>query len=175
MKLIHPRRIIGIDAGLRFTGLCCFQKSRKNDWELIETVVYSTYKFDKSVAQDNRRRIEYISDKLSDYITDRKPEMVISELPHGGSRNAKAMSAMMLAFATVVITCRRLDVKLGHVTPNELKKFVAPGLRKVPKEAIIEFVTRRFGSSLLPTNSKCEHVADAVACALTYMNKANIK
>lgn len=168
---LRTSRILGIDAGLRSQAVVVFEL-RQRQWKPVRSFLHSTDKNEsRYVAEDNRRRIEFLSGKLAEIIREEKPDFVVAELPTGGAKSSRAIVAMTLAFSVVVITCQQNGVRLEHVTPTELKQHVAPGQRKVSKEAVIEFVSYLYGVKLLPKNRNKEHVADAMACVSAFLNR----
>jgi len=171
MKLNRP--IVAVDAGFRFLGVAVWSNLQE---EFVETHVLSTKRnAKKSVADDNRLLIEFLAEELGAIIRRAKSKLVVAELPTGASRNARAISAMSMAFSVVVLTCKFLGVRLVVIKPSQVKKIVDPsaGRKKPSKEKVIEFVKKHFGDSLLPKSAaKAEHVADAMAALKFHLDNA---
>ena len=173
MKM-RPKFIVGVDAGLRNMGVAIMALPKR---EVERTYVFSTnrgkYQY---VAQSNQACIEFLSDRLAQLLTDVRPSTVVAELPTGGAQSSRAAIAMALSFSVVVLTCKRLDIPLFTVTPTEVKRLVSDE-KKVPKDAVIAFMSKRYGDILSKhSNAKREHVADAIACLEVFLQQyARIK
>jgi Holliday junction resolvasome RuvABC endonuclease subunit len=152
-----------LDVGFRNMGVAIWSINAK---KFVSTKVIST-ETDESlryVAENNVRAIEHLVSRLGTIILERKPIAVIAEMPVGSSRNARAASCMSMAFAAVVSLCSLTGVPLRMVSPFEVKRMVDPaaGKKAVPKEKVIAYAKKRFGSSLLLNNAKDEHICDAM-------------
>lgn len=163
--------ILAIDAGFRFLAVSVWSELKEC---FTETHVLSTGKDNKkSVSENNRQTIEFLADRLRTIMERVKPRLVVAELPTGASRNARAVSAMSMAFSVVVLTCKLSGIRLEVIKPSEIKKKVNPSLgrKSVPKEEVIACAKKIFGSELIPTNAKAEHVADSFMALKCYLDK----
>lgn len=154
--------IVCIDAGFRNTGVTVWDNHTQ---QFVYSVLLSFPKYEERyVLIETVRVVKSLSERLATIIEDWQPTLVVAELPFGGARNARAGLTMALACATVISVCALSSVKLHAIRPQEIKKWVSGhGNRKVPKDEVIAFVTRRFGAAMLPKSSKAEHIADAMA------------
>jgi Holliday junction resolvasome RuvABC endonuclease subunit len=168
MKVKWP--IVAVDAGFRFLGVSVWSTIEE---QFTETYVLSTKRNkNKSVSEDNRLLIEFLADNLAIIIRRAKSKLVVAELPTGASRNARAISAMSMAFSVVVLTCRFLGVPLVVIKPSQVKKMVDPnaGRKKPSKERIVAYAKKYFGDSLLPKTAKAAHVADSMVALKCYLD-----
>jgi len=140
----------------------------------VQTYVISTENTVKLryVAENNVRALNHLISRLRTIIGERNPREIVAEMPVGSSRNASAASKMALAFGAVVALCVACDVPLRMVSPFEVKRMVDPdaGRKSVPKEKVIEYISRKYGTKLLPKNAKREHVADAMTALDVYFS-----
>jgi Holliday junction resolvasome RuvABC endonuclease subunit len=159
--------VVCVDAGFRNMGFAVFSLPKN---KFVETLVLSPGKGNfRYVAESDKCTIDSLAGRLATIIGERKPLVVLSEMPTGASQNAKSARCMGAAFAIVASTCRVLDVPLVMIKPSEVKKLVDPegakSRKKINKAKVIAYVSSRYGTKLLPSaKSKAEHVADACAC-----------
>lgn len=134
----------------------------------VRSYVLSTDKLIKLqyVADNNVQAITFLTSRLATIIEEWEPLAIVAEMPVGSSRNARALSCMSMAFASVVTLCNVLGVPLCMVKPSDVKKQVDKnaGRKAVSKEQVIAYVSKKYGTKLLPDNAKAEHVADAMTC-----------
>lgn len=124
-----------------------------------------------SVAEDCLNTVRGQARYLGAIMDRHKISCVVAELPTGASRSSRSIRAMAMAFATIVTFCAARNIRLVPIKPSSIKRLVSKGA--VSKEAVQNFVTKRYGSTLLDSikRSKREHVADAVACLAVYQNE----
>jgi Holliday junction resolvasome RuvABC endonuclease subunit len=115
-----------------------------------------------SKAQDAVRRITEITLELNRVIDQYGVTKVISELPHTGSKSAKASKAMMAAttLSTVIFTLWQLEVV--WVTPNDIKRTIKPK-GSVDKKEIMQYVCDLYNWNItykqVNTKNKIRHDA----------------
>jgi Holliday junction resolvasome RuvABC endonuclease subunit len=151
-----------LDAGFRNLGVAVFSVNKQ---KFVYLNCFSSKRGPGSVADDSRNILEAQVDALRTIIDRFNVKSVIAELPVGSSRSSRAIRAMSMAFATIVVFCRSNNLPLIGITPRQVKKLVRSS-GKVSKEDIQNFIVSRYGRNLLEPikRSKREHVADALAC-----------
>ncbi len=124
-----------------------------------------------SRAKDNSRRVAEIYRQLRVKMVEYDVGRIFSEQPSGGSKSAKANTAMGLASAVVSCLATQYDVPLEIVTARQTKESLTgdPNASKgemMRHAAMIypavakQYPSRKAGK---PYADKFEHVADAIA------------
>jgi Holliday junction resolvasome RuvABC endonuclease subunit len=94
---------------------------------------------------------------------------VVAEIPHGGSKSARASHKMGIALGVVAAVVEMMGLPAEYVQPGDVKLAVC-GSRSASKLDVIRKAKSMFGSTLrFPSAARnAEHVADAcgayVAC-----------
>jgi Holliday junction resolvasome RuvABC endonuclease subunit len=154
--------VLCLDVGLCNTGVAVYSPRLR---KFIHTECLRTAKDNEAryVADDNHRRYRYLAGSLSRLVKRWRVSLVVAEMPHGGSKSMKAATSMVAASALVCATFEVLGVTMLATRPNETKRLVR-GKGPVDKQEVIEYVSKRYGSRLIPNNKTAEHIADAMAC-----------
>ncbi len=114
---------------------------------MVGTGVIETKKTTKKmvlVSDDNASRCVQISEKLKNLIADHGIQGIIGELPHGGSKNARASHQLGLAIGTVCSTCHLLDIPAEWCTAYDVKKAIT-GKIHASKNEIIDAICKLYG------------------------------
>lgn len=170
---IERRNALFLDAGFASCGAVVI--NTRNMKILAVRVLTSEKRQSESLAQGNARRSKEIALQLDRLATDYRVSFVAGELPHGGAKSARAMSAMSMATAIIAVFCAIRGLRFYSVTPNEVKRLVRPK-GAVSKEDVQEFVEKEIGYPFLPKKKEYrEHIADAVASALVLKRLKKVK
>ncbi len=160
-----PRTVLCLDVGLANTGWAVYRPDLRR---FVKAGCISTSPVPKKTRTvyknvDDARRYTELSRGVNRLISRWSPMLIAAEMPSGGAKSQSAATGMAAAAAIVssVATVRGVLVKI--VQPSQTKHLIRPE-GKVSKEDVIAYVSKRYGSGLIPDDAKAEHVADAMAC-----------
>lgn len=96
------------------------------------------------VADDDIRRITYITEQLSKVIRHYDVKGVLSELPPSGGQSAIAVKGLAMAVALSTALFTSFGLPIEWATPAEVKKAIA-GKENASKEDIMLAVCKKYG------------------------------
>ena len=160
--------ILCLDIGLRNTGIAVYSPASK---QFIFKECFSTEKGEGRVSTDYTVRCRSIFRRLMEINSRYSFRLVIAELPSGGARSSRAISAMAMATAIVSCFSQASGVRLFPITPLDIKRQVKPKGGPVSKEEVQDYVEAKYGN-ILPSGARREHVADAIMCLPVYLSKS---
>lgn len=173
--------ILSIDAGYRSTGYTIFNfKEEIIDFGVIKTS--KSQQKQKRVINDHFDNAKYITATIKNIITERNIKILIGELPSGGGKSARAMSAMNMITAIIASCCELLEIPSEFTSPSEVK-FVMTGSKIASKEEVMIAVQKKYPDINFP-KAKCEfeHIADSIGafhvlknCDIIRLFKNNIQ
>ena len=152
----RPRRILGIDPGLKTVGYGCLE-SDGSSHSLIGAGTIKT-----SGKQPAAERLATIYDNLSELIQELKPEIVSIEKLFF-FRNITSAVGVSQAQGVLMLACCRAGLELVEYTPLQIKMALT-GYGRAEKKQIQVMVQRMLGLAEPPKPPDC---ADALGAALT--------
>lgn len=170
MKIKKARNyVLAIDAGLSHLGAVVFDRNSHVKRSLCAV---TEKRPNETTSAGNVRRCAEITYQLRSLCRDFPPRYICAEIPHGGARNARAMSFMSMATAIIAVFCAARGIPLLQITPNEVKRLVSPGSRKsVSKDAVGKYVEEALDTEFPTKKSVREHICDAAAVFLVARKK----
>lgn len=114
--------VMGMDVGFRKTGLAVFHLHVHADSLIaVETIQVSHAEYPDQLSADLEscwNLFSNVEDRLKQY----KPAALFIEMPHGGSRQARANRCMSMATAVIVCLIKSLAIRHEVFTPGEVEK-----------------------------------------------------
>lgn len=170
-------RILAVDAGYACTGWAKLDYKMGDDgyraWTLFDagTIETRPLKTDRSMAIQAARRCEQLASWLHHFCIgtgERRPDLVVAEMPHGGAKSARAIAGMARAGAVLAAVCRINAVPLVVVSPREVK-LVTTGRPKGSKKEVMEGVRRRWEvPHYIQRKKDQEAVCDAIGAFMAW-------
>jgi Holliday junction resolvasome RuvABC endonuclease subunit len=160
-----PETILGVDVGFRNTGVAVWRPDLQRFVHTEVIVTESTPKKERKVyvSDDLARCYRETCAGLIRVIRQYNVKDIWAELPTGAAQNSRAATTMGAAQAVIVVTAYMSGVRLFIVQPHQIKRLVSSS-RKVPKDLVIAYVSKKYGRNILPDNRLAEHAADACMC-----------
>ena len=176
-------KILGVDAGLAHLGWAILALDRRT-CELIDSGVIITEKAKKKVnvstSEDTVRRLTEQLSMFESILKKHKPSIVAIEA-FSHLRNASASAKYGMSFASVITSCRALELPILQITSSEAK-FKTTGKKSASKQEVINAVSKEFKNVCWPklsTQKKSddvkEHVADSIAIAWASTDKELVR
>ncbi len=151
-------RIIGIDPGSIICGFGIVDKINSN----IKVVKFDAIKF-KNKSEHLNNRLNQIFNKISEIITEYKPEVAVFENVFY-AKNAQSLIKLTAARTAAVLAALQKELPIYEFTPREVKKSVT-GLGNASKQQVCYMI-----KSILKIEEEPRFfdASDALAVALCY-------
>ncbi len=189
--------VLGLDAGFSAPGFAIVDLQNNGFGKIIHTECFMP-KLNKEEnklkkckklhkADEFFIKINQVCDKIHELITTYNVELVITELPVGGAKSAKAIRGMAFSFALTISAIRIIqkyynNLKVEIISPQENKRG-SLGVKKLTRNidiskwsifnAVDEIWKEQIDWPKLKRKDalasiKCWAVADALSCVATY-------
>lgn len=165
---MSDKTILALDAGIARLGAVVIRTGTSK--VLRYTCLRTEPRNKESLAEGNARRCKELAVQLKRLCDDYCVAFICVELPTGGAKSARAMSAMSMATAVIATFAATRGLPLFPVTPNEIKRLVK-SKGAVEKEAVSKFVERAYGMKFPSKKDVREHLTDAAASYLVARKK----
>lgn len=157
--------ILSLDIGFANTGYSVFKDNNLVDYGVISTPKTN----EKYTMNDYSIRCINLFKKLSELVIQHNIQIVVGEMPSGGSQSNKASVQMGMAAATVSSVVASHNLKYYWCTPQQVK-FAATGKRSATKDEIIENISKLY--NIQGKKNQLEHICDSISayiyCKSTY-------
>ena len=177
-------KVLALDPALNNFGYCLFDDEKLIDANLVKTFTDSSKYL--TVAEKDHQRVRRIVRQLQEWLTQFKPDLVVTEQPLATAKSSMALKALSL-ISGVIYTYPEIDpnkVPWVYVRVHDIKQEMLGRRRSTTKLEIIEAVLKRH-PELLPYiksdrsatgySSVAEHLADAAAVFETYRQTPEYK
>lgn len=171
--------ILGLDPGFASMGYCVAIVD-KDDVTPILAGVVTTKKLSNRrgtfAGDDNIRRLNELSDKLIELITENQPALICSE-GQSWVRSAMNNAKLGMYWGAVAMVARQTRTPLRLIPPQDLKRILT-GNEVATKEEVAWAVYRRwpeFPNLLSVPESKQEHAYDAGGAILCSLESETIQ
>ena len=177
-------KVLALDPALNNFAFCLFQAEKLINAGLVKTFTDSS-KF-LTVAEKDQQRIRRIVRQLKEWLTQFKPDLVVTEQPLATAQSSSALKALSL-ISGVIYTYPEIDpsgIPWEYIRVHDIKQEMLGRRRSTTKLEIIEAVLKRHPELLPYIESKtsksgytiqAEHFADAVAVFETYRQTPQYK
>lgn len=162
-----PRYALALDAGIAHCGAVVVKLS--NDKVVRYQCLRTTPRPKESLAAGNARRCAELAIQLKTLCQCFRISYICAELPTGGAKSARAMSAMSMATAVIATFAATKGLDLIHITPTEIKRLVGKGV--VSKEQVSKYVEKALDTQFPSKKEVREHITDAAGAYLVSKRK----
>jgi Holliday junction resolvasome RuvABC endonuclease subunit len=169
--------ILGIDIGFRNTGWVIAELKGVDLTVATCGCIHTEKSKEKKfrVSEDDAKTNQIIYRELLTIIKNNKVDKIAIELPHTGAKSAAAMKSMSMASAVAACVCESSGLPYIYITPNEVKRVIAGEIRKVEKDEIMEWVQKKYNTTVFPKAKKdFEHIADALVVLEAAINNGKL-
>lgn len=157
-------RILGIDPGLATCGIGLIETQANNRYKAVDWLTITTEKNDMS------ERLRELSDDLSSYMQETRPELIVIEKLYF-SVNKKTAMDIAHARGALLLTASRFVSHIIEPNPMELKSAIT-GDGRADKKQMQEMIKRILKLDEIPTpDDAADALCLAVFGALTYATK----
>lgn len=177
-------RILSLDPALSNFAFCLFDNDKLIEAGLVKTIPDKS-KFLTAAEKDQQRVISIVR-QLKEWLTLKKPDLVITEQPLSTAKSSTALKALSL-ISGIIYTYPVIDpnkIPWVYIRVHDIKQEMLGRRRSTTKLEIIEAVIKRHPEILPYIESKAsssgysvhaEHIADAAAVFETYRQTPEYK
>lgn len=177
-------RILALDPALNNFAFCLFEDEKLIDAGLVKT--FSDKSKFVTAAEKDQHRVTRIVRQLKEWLTQFKPNLVITEQPLATAKSSLALKALSL-ISGVIYTYPEIDpdkIPWVYLRVHDIKQEMLGRRRSTTKLEIIEAVVKRHPEILPYIESKssasgfsttAEHIADAAAVFETFRHTPSYK
>lgn len=194
-------RIFGVDAGLGAPGFSVIDfKSLSSTSVLLAECFIPSCKKTGSKTTFDRERIEQITGRIFQIVLALRPNIIVAELPTGGSKSGAALRGMAFATAMTATAIKALQVlrpeimesvEICYITPNQNKKGATGKIKwdveiEQGKWEVMQAVKaiwpsvqwpmkkKRGLDHLVLDDTKCWGISDSLACCATWLREKKL-
>ena len=157
--------ILSVDTGIKNFGVSVFHNSPRKIL-FVKTIRTNKIKEDK-VSYSVAAKIDHISRELSDIIRDYHIQGITGELPHLGTKSAKAAGYLYGGMSIIVSLAAAKNIPTKWVSPRELKELFT-GDPDADKKKIMQKVCTLYGWDMTSKDIRCRKTKKIIRKDTTY-------